>query len=94
VVGRERSCDIVVADKDVSRRHCLFQIDPPAVWLRDLDSTHGTLVNSEPGRGMVELHDGDAVRVGPMEIQVNVELSGCEDRSDLFAQCLNELQWK
>src|SRR5262249_5557233 len=30
---------------DVSRRHCLLDIDPPAVRVRDLGSRNGTFVN-------------------------------------------------
>jgi pSer/pThr/pTyr-binding forkhead associated (FHA) protein len=48
-VGRSRDCGLRVPDDavhaDVSRRHCLLDIDPPAVRVRDLGSRNGTRVN-------------------------------------------------
>jgi pSer/pThr/pTyr-binding forkhead associated (FHA) protein len=65
---------------DVSRHHCLFEIDPPNVKVRDLGSRNGTFVNGErieqPPRNPLapnsgwdevpaqELKEGDEVKVG------------------------------
>jgi pSer/pThr/pTyr-binding forkhead associated (FHA) protein len=89
LVGRADDCDIRLPSNlmhaDVSRRHCLFEIDPPHVRLRDLGSRNGTFVNEEmigqrpPGesRGEAskddrELKDGDVVRVGNSKIEVHI----------------------
>jgi pSer/pThr/pTyr-binding forkhead associated (FHA) protein len=49
VVGRADDCDLhVPADLEhmnVSRHHCLIEIDPPRISVRDLDSLNGTMVN-------------------------------------------------
>jgi pSer/pThr/pTyr-binding forkhead associated (FHA) protein len=51
VVGRADDCDLHVrADMEhmnVSRHHCLIEIDPPRIRVRDLDSLNGTTVNGE-----------------------------------------------
>jgi hypothetical protein len=48
-VGRSDDCAIVVPRgwlyADVSRRHCELRIDPPWIWVRDLESLNGTFVN-------------------------------------------------
>jgi pSer/pThr/pTyr-binding forkhead associated (FHA) protein len=86
-VGRSSDCLLNIPDRwlyrNVSRHHCLLDIDPPMVWARDLDSRNGTFVNGEkigqrdwqpnpavpPGR---ELHDGDTLRIGDVVFQVGV----------------------
>jgi pSer/pThr/pTyr-binding forkhead associated (FHA) protein len=49
VVGRADDCSIRVpkslANVDISRHHCEFLIDPPAVRVRDLGSLIGTFLN-------------------------------------------------
>jgi pSer/pThr/pTyr-binding forkhead associated (FHA) protein len=75
----------------ISRRHCTFEIDPPKVRVRDLNSRNGTYVNGEKigqrsnplARGESdhdgetrELRDGDEVRVGGIAIRVSVDLFG------------------
>lgn len=84
LIGRSRDCTIVLpleADHlDVSRHHCLFEIAPPSVRVRDLGSLNGTYVNDHkigqrcaslaPAdvEGMhqpaVPLIDGDEIRLG------------------------------
>jgi eukaryotic-like serine/threonine-protein kinase len=79
-VGRAPECMLSLgagADPTVSRRHCVFDIDPPEVFVRDLGSLNGTYVNGlrlegpeASGRGttgtlpQVALYHGDVVRVG------------------------------
>jgi DNA-binding NtrC family response regulator len=42
VVGAHASCDLVLADPQVSRRHAELSITPEGIRLRDLGSTNGT----------------------------------------------------
>ncbi len=47
VIGRARSCDITVNDKNISRNHGLLIRDEDGTWsFRDLGSVNGTLLNS------------------------------------------------
>src|SRR5947209_680425 len=52
VLGRADDCDIWipggVASMDISRHHCVLEIDPPHVTVRDLGSLNGTWVNGLP----------------------------------------------
>jgi pSer/pThr/pTyr-binding forkhead associated (FHA) protein len=84
VVGRARDCTISLPLEteyaDVSRHHCLLDISPPTVRVRDLGSLNGTYVNGrkigqrdscaapgnagQTGSQAVELSAGDEIRLG------------------------------
>ncbi len=85
-VGRSSSSYLQLDDCYVSRHHCLFDIDPPLVRLRDTGSRNGTYVNGELiGRRLPDendtladaediiLHDGDEVQLGSILLRVAVE---------------------
>jgi pSer/pThr/pTyr-binding forkhead associated (FHA) protein len=77
-------------DWTVSRHHCLLEIDPPLVRVQDLGSLNGTYVNGEQvgrrdralrpheaarlAQPVVELLDGDELRVGNTRFRVAVVL--------------------
>jgi pSer/pThr/pTyr-binding forkhead associated (FHA) protein len=84
LIGRSRDCTIALPQEaehlDVSRHHCLLEIAPPALRVRDLGSLNGTYVNgkkigqrvtSQANRDLdashpppVVLFDGDEIRLG------------------------------
>jgi pSer/pThr/pTyr-binding forkhead associated (FHA) protein len=51
MIGRGDDCEIQVPSddqhRDISRHHCVLEIDPPRVFISDLDSTNGTFVNGD-----------------------------------------------
>ncbi len=63
VLGRETSCDVVVADRQISRYHARLTPTPEGVILEDLGSKNGTHHNGMPLAGPVVLQDGDLVSV-------------------------------
>jgi hypothetical protein len=60
LVGRSRSCDIVLPDPAVSRRHALISVRGDRCSVRNLASMNGTQVNGLPVTSVV-LHAGDVV---------------------------------
>jgi len=62
-IGRGDTCDIVVADPVVSRRHCEVTLVGQHVQLRDLGSSNSTLVNGEAIAECL-LVPGDVLSVG------------------------------
>lgn len=65
VIGRRASSDIALDDIEVSRRHAELLYQPPsAYFLRDLESTNGTLLNGRPVQGREPLTDGDLIELG------------------------------
>ena len=72
-VGRAFDNDIRLhcnsRNKEVSLYHCIFEIDPPYIWIRALDPKNGTYVNNlklsnEIEDQPVELRNGDEVQLG------------------------------
>lgn len=63
VLGRSRTCDVVLHDPAISRRHALLSTRGGQCSIRDLGSTNGVEVNGEPVQVAV-LHAGDVVTLG------------------------------
>ena len=63
VLGRESSCDVVVADRQISRFHARITPTTEGVILEDLGSKNGTHLNGVPLTTPVVLQDGDLVSV-------------------------------
>ena len=62
-IGRDSSNDLWVADRALSRRHCLLANRAEEFILRDLGSKNGTFVNGVPVTEQV-LRDGDQITIG------------------------------
>ncbi|MCA9269697.1 MAG: FHA domain-containing protein [Planctomycetales bacterium] len=69
VIGRGDDADVFLADRWVSRRHCLLECVDGQVHVIDLESRHGTFVND---RRVWEatLHAGDVLGVGMTTINL------------------------
>jgi serine/threonine-protein kinase len=94
MIGRAEDCDIQIPSDivhlQVSRHHCLLEIHPPTVRVRDLGSTNGTFVNGEKigprydeSNGSVledrlpfskELRQGDHICLGQSALHLQVEV--------------------
>jgi pSer/pThr/pTyr-binding forkhead associated (FHA) protein len=72
LVGRDPSCDIVLDDKSVSRRHACFERHGDGWGVVDQGSANGTFVN---GQQVVqaELRDGQELRLGMVPLRVEIE---------------------
>jgi hypothetical protein len=63
MVGRDRTCSIVLSHPAVSRRHAKITLSGPAPVLEDLKSANGTYVNNARVE-RANLKAGDVVRFG------------------------------
>lgn len=70
VFGRGMECHVRPDSPMVSRQHCLLRIEGKTVWLRDLGSAHGTLVNDTLLTTERSLQNGDQVQLGPLVLEV------------------------
>ena len=77
VVGRDSKCDHQLAFPVISRRHCAFSVRGGRVWVEDLGSLHGTLLNGQPVQGRRSLRDGDRLDLACLSFEVR--LSGPSD---------------
>lgn len=63
VMGRSNSCALRVLDPMMSRHQCELSFQNNSVRVRDLESTNGTIVNSETVHE-APLYPGDILTVG------------------------------
>lgn len=73
VLGRDASCDVVVAQNEVSRRHAEIAPTEQGYALRDL-SANGVFVNGDRVQGSHRLARSDVVRVGTEEFRFYADL--------------------
>jgi adenylate cyclase len=66
-IGRANHCEVAVNDQLVSREHCHLQQTSEGLFLEDLNSVNGTLLNGQRITRVL-LHPGDKIRVGVSEI--------------------------
>ncbi|MGQ9518159.1 MAG: FHA domain-containing protein [Anaerolineae bacterium] len=63
IIGRDESCDIVLDDRKVSRRHASIRRQPDGYYITDLQSKNGTFVNGEAVFSPRRLYDGDEIQI-------------------------------
>ena len=63
VLGREATCDVVIADRQISRFHARLTPTPEGIILEDLGSKNGTHHNGASLTAPVVLQDGDMVSI-------------------------------
>jgi pSer/pThr/pTyr-binding forkhead associated (FHA) protein len=73
VIGRDAQCQLRPASPAISKRHCAVMVRGNQVFVRDFGSTNGTFVNGALVQGETELHDGDLLKVGPLDFKVGLE---------------------
>jgi pSer/pThr/pTyr-binding forkhead associated (FHA) protein len=75
VLGRARGCAIRIPSAEISRRHCRLRLEDGLVYVEDLDSVNGTLLNGEPVYEKTLVRPGDRLEVGPVGFVVEYELT-------------------
>ncbi len=64
LIGRDADCDVVVADRQVSRHHARIRLGGEGTFtLEDLQSKNGTHVNGVALQAPYRLVDGDVIQV-------------------------------
>lgn len=72
-IGRDDDCHVRLTSSLISRKHCALEGAPEGLWVRDLGSQNGTLVNDVPITDRVLLKAGDVLQVGAVQFQVPVQ---------------------
>lgn len=73
-LGRASSCDVVIDDMLVSRKHAEIQQIKSSFYIKDLESRNGTFVNDKkvPKNKYMKLTKNDKIRLGSkIEITLN-----------------------
>jgi len=71
-LGRIPGNQIVVPDRHISRKHCVFTQGPSGFSVEDKGSSNGTLVNGERVQSRA-LSPGDKIKVGPVVFRFEVQ---------------------
>jgi DNA-binding winged helix-turn-helix (wHTH) protein len=61
--GRTGSCEIMIPNQQVSRKHARIFISPDGPALEDLNSKNGTFHNGKPVASITNLEDGDIIQI-------------------------------
>ena len=73
IVGRSPGADIVIGAGYVSGRHARFQLMGQNLFVEDLGSRNGTVVNGQPISDPTALRNKDVVEFGDVAIRVRHE---------------------
>lgn len=72
-IGRADDNVLTLAGDDfASSHHARVEGTRDGVWLLDLDSTNGTLVDGKPVDGRKKLEQGSIVRIGDTELRLEL----------------------
>jgi hypothetical protein len=69
-VGRSRDADIQIEDRYASGIHARVFSRDGRIYVEDMNSTNGTLLNDATLKGEAELLDGDVLRIGDTEFRL------------------------
>lgn len=64
ILGRDETCDVPLAERQISRQHIRIFRDGTRYFVEDLQSKNGTWVNGQRLEGIRELSDGDEIHLG------------------------------
>ena len=81
VIGRASESDLVVADRFLSRKHARLFVDEGRLFVEDLGSRNGTLLNDQAVEGSAEARPGDHVKVSGSVIHIEQEAESGGDTS-------------
>jgi pSer/pThr/pTyr-binding forkhead associated (FHA) protein len=73
LIGRDPECHLRPTSQLISKRHCAILVNEDKAFVRDFESTNGTLVNDEPVKSERQLRNQDRLKVGPLEFRVELE---------------------
>jgi pSer/pThr/pTyr-binding forkhead associated (FHA) protein len=82
VIGRDPDCDVVLADREISRRHATIRSSIQGYVLTDI-STSGTYVNRRRINGTQVLGMGDVIRIGNEEFRFEADAATFEPAPEL-----------
>jgi CheY-like chemotaxis protein len=72
VIGRKSTCDCILDDQLISRRHCQLSLRDGQVWVEDLVSRNGTHLNGLFLADPRPLQDGDRLELAHLSFRIRV----------------------
>ena len=68
-IGRGPDNDLVVDDDEISRKHALIEKKDDRFAIGDYRTGNGTFVNGQRVQQSAEIHAGDVIRIGKLELE-------------------------
>jgi hypothetical protein len=90
LVGRDVGCALRFNDSTVSRRHLRFIRRLDEVFVEDLGSSNGTLLNERRILRAMRIADGDIVRIGSRALTIKMVDSATEEQPTLVLKDLSK----
>ncbi|MBI5511832.1 MAG: FHA domain-containing protein [Deltaproteobacteria bacterium] len=84
-LGRDPTCEIVLADKKVSRRHARLFLKAGAYFIEDLGSANGILLNAKPVAGPLRLVPGMLLDVGGFKVRLEPDPAVAGGADEIFS---------
>jgi predicted component of type VI protein secretion system len=75
LIGRADDCQLRPRSDMISRRHCAVLLEEGSVKIKDFGSKNGTYVNGQKVENERDLKNGDRLKVGPLEFDVQLAVS-------------------
>lgn len=88
LIGRADDCELKVNIGGISRHHCRLELVDGRLFVRDLKSRNGTILNDEKVEGRREIFDGDRLRIETLEFEAHVPVEKIEKpaEEDIWAK--------
>lgn len=77
-IGSRNDNDLIITDSTVSRQHAELFRKNGQVWLRDLGSLNGTIVNRVP-RSEIQIVGGERIQLGTTNLQIERAIDDVSD---------------
>lgn len=72
IIGRDPECNLRPASQAISKQHCALLVRSGKVFVVDLSSTNGTVVNDIAVSGEQEVVNGDRLKIGPLDFKIDI----------------------
>ncbi len=92
VIGRSAYCSLVLEHETLSRVHASLKVVDDGVELSDLGSSNGTFVNGVLIEGPTRVRPGDDIRLGKVEIWIEVASARISAATGRFSALRTETQ--
>ncbi|MGH9831089.1 MAG: FHA domain-containing protein, partial [Blastocatellia bacterium] len=72
-IGRAFDNLIAIEDNSVSRYHAVVEVRPDGIWLCDLGSVNGTVLNGRTIKSECRLKNGDSISFGGVRVECRLQ---------------------
>jgi EAL domain-containing protein (putative c-di-GMP-specific phosphodiesterase class I) len=90
IIGRDEECHLTLIDKWISRRHSEIRASGDHLWIRDLGSTNGTLVNNKVIAQAELLEHGDIIAIGRFKFRIKRAEASPNEAAETCSMSLSE----